>query len=199
MASEKRGWVKWVVGFTLVYLAIFTPIFLSGKNYEFLIYESIVLIVGMLVIFTLKYSNFDKFLLWLLSIWGFLHMLGGAWRIDGAVLYKLKIIELFNGGGDFYILKMDQVIHFYGFMVCGILVFELLTNVMKNKEGLKTLLFVSWIGAMGLGAFNEVIEFTLFNILSNTGVGDVYNTGLDLIFNMFGALFGAFVAYWRSK
>jgi glycopeptide antibiotics resistance protein len=52
---------------------------------------------------------------------------------------------------------------------------------------------------MGFGALNEVIEFIAFITLSKTGVGDVYNTGFDLVFNLLGALAGAFFANYLSK
>jgi hypothetical protein len=34
---------------------------------------------------------------------------------------------------------------------------------------------------------------------TKTGVGDVYNMGLDLVFNLFGALTGAIVGYYWMK
>ena len=61
------------------------------------------------------------------------------------------------------------------------------------------MIFLAWIGSMGLGALNEVVEFIAFASLARTGVGDLYNTGLDLIFNLFGALAGSLIAYWRAK
>ena len=60
-------------------------------------------------------------------------------------------------------------------------------------------IFLSWIGSMGLGALNEVVEFLAFVVLAQTGVGDVYNTGFDLVFNLFGALAGSFIAYSLRK
>ena len=40
-----------------------------------------------------------------------------------------------------------------------------------------------------------MVEFIAFISLAQTGVGDMYNTGLDLIFNLVGAFVGAFVAH----
>ncbi len=91
---------------------------------------------------------------------------------------------------------MDQLIHFYGFLVVAILVYKLISVTGSNLAKYpKLMIFLSWIGSMGLGALNEVVEFLAFVSLDQTGVGDLYNTGLDLIFNLIGALLGAFIAH----
>ena len=125
-------------------------------------------------------------------------MLGGGLKINGETLYRLKIFELINRGGDFYILKMDQLIHFYGFAVAAVVVYQLLALNFKDIKKAKSAVFLAWVGSMGLGALNEVIEFIAFVSLSKTGVGDLYNTGLDLVFNMLGAFIGAIVAARRD-
>ncbi len=199
MKLTKNHWL--LVGFNALYIIPFTLYYLSIGNYEFLIYIAVLVAIALLIVGTLKSTNLDLFALSGLSIWGLLHMLGGGLHINGATLYKFRIIELLNRGGDFYILKMDQVIHFYGFFITAIVVYQLLAPYFSNKKSLKLQIFLAWIGSMGLGALNEVVEFFAFVILSNTGVGDLYNTALDLVFNMFGALIGAFVAsyYLRKK
>ncbi len=189
--------------FNLIYLIIFGVYYLSIKNYEFLWYIGVIVILGLVVGFNLNKKIFDDIILWLLSIWGLVHMVGGGVRIAGTNVYSLKLIDIIDKGGQFYILKMDQVIHFYGFFVCAILVYKLL--MVAGADSLKSpklMVFLSWIGSMGLGALNEVVEFLAFISLDKTGVGDLYNTGLDLIFNLLGALVGAFVArkiYRKNK
>lgn len=86
---------------------------------------------------------------------------------------------------------MDQVIHFYGFGVAAIVVHQLLACRMPERVSGAMLIFLAWIGSMGLGTFNEVVEFLAFVSLDETGVGDIYNTGLDLCFNLAGAVTGA--------
>ena len=54
------------------------------------------------------------------------------------------------------------------------------------------LIFFAAVGSLGLSAVNEIVEFLAFVSIQDTGVGDMYNTGLDLIFNAAGALVGAF-------
>lgn len=181
--------------FNLLYIIPFTLYYLSLKNYEFLIYISVIVFFGLIIGLNLNRSKLDNLVLWLLSIWGLAHLIGGGVRIEGKTVYSLHLIDIIDKGGQFYILKMDQLIHFYGFFVCAILIYQLIiaTGSVASKSP-KLMIFLAWIGSMGLGALNEVVEFIAFIALAETGVGDVYNTGLDLIFNMAGALLGAFVA-----
>lgn len=193
----------YIILFNLLYIIPFTLYYLSLKNYEFLIYISVIVILGLIIGLNLNRSKLDNLVLWLLSIWGLVHLIGGGVRIAGKTVYSLHLIDIIDKGGQFYILKMDQLIHFYGFFVSAILVYQLIiaTGSIASKSP-KLMIFLAWIGSMGLGALNEVVEFIAFVALAETGVGDVYNTGLDLIFNMFGALLGAFVAnkiYKNSK
>lgn len=197
MRYSKSLWA--VIIFNALYIIGFAIYYISIKNYEFLWYILVLLAIAMVVLFTLKKTRLDSLALWGLSIWGLLHMLGGGLKVGESVLYRLKIIELINNGGDFYILKMDQIIHFYGFAVTAIVVFQLLSLGFNIKQRPKLAIFLAWIGSMGLGSLNEIVEFIAFVVIANTGVGDVYNTGLDLIFNMLGALVGAFVGFYHYK
>ncbi len=165
-----------------------------------MIYIAVIAVIGLIIMINLRKTKLDYLALWGLSIWGLLHMVGGGVRILGKTVYRLRLIDIIDRGGDFYILKMDQLIHFYGFAVAAIVVYQLLAPYFKNIEKSKLIVFAAWIGSMGLGALNEVVEFIAFISLSQTGVGDLYNTGLDLVFNLIGALAGAFLARgWERK
>lgn len=197
----KKG-VLAVILFNVFYIISFLFFYGTRGNYEFLSYVGVIILFAILIGTTLNITKFDYFVLWGLSIWGLLHMLGGSLIINGSTLYSLRLFEILDYGGQFYILKMDQVIHFYGFFVAALVVFQLIAPHFKDLENKrKRVIFLSWIGSMGLGALNEVVEFLAFITIEKTGVGDLYNTGLDLIFNMLGAFFGAFVAYylWKIK
>jgi hypothetical protein len=186
--------------FNLAYLIIFGVYYWGIQNYEFLWYIGVIVVLGIVVAFNLHREIFDNLILWLLSVWGLVHMIGGGVRIAGSTVYSLKLIEIINKSDQFYVLKMDQVIHFYGFLVSAILVYKLIIATGANiSKSPKLMIFLSWIGSMGLGALNEVVEFLAFVSLDKTGVGDLYNTGLDLIFNSIGALFGAFIAHKLYK
>ena len=112
----------WILIFNLAYLVIFGAYYLSVQNYEFIWYIAVIVILGAVIAFNLHRGVFDDLILWLLSIWGLVHMIGGGVRIAGSTVYSLKLIEIINKSDQFYILKMDQLIHFYGFFVSAILV-----------------------------------------------------------------------------
>jgi len=185
----------WILIFNVVYLLIFGGYYLNAGNYEFMLYIGVIVILGLFIAANLHKGIFDNAILWMLSIWGLLHMVGGGVRIGGNSVYSLHLIDIIDKGGQFYVLKMDQLIHFYGFFVCAVLVYKLLIATgSDDSKSPKLMVFIAWLGSMGLGALNEVVEFMAFISLDKTGVGDLYNTGLDLIFNLLGALVGAFVA-----
>lgn len=195
----KKG--EWfLVLFNAIYILAYGIYYLFKQDYEFLSYILVIIVIAVIIGLTLKVSKLDYLALWGLSIWGFLHLSGGGIRFNGHSLYSTHLIELINHGGDYYILKMDQVIHFFGFLVTAIVIYELLAPRVKPATSKSLLIFLAWIGSMGLGALNEVIEFLAFLSLKQTGVGDVYNTGLDLIFNLLGAFVGAyFASRWIKK
>ena len=67
-----------LVFFNLAYILALAFYYLSIKNYEFLWYVVVLIFFFLLIGLTLRKTNFDYLILWLLSIWGFLHMAGGG-------------------------------------------------------------------------------------------------------------------------
>lgn len=196
MKLTKMQWA--LVIFTALYLLAFGAYYVSIGDYEFLWYVLVVVLIAGIVVWTLPKSKFSAWVLWGLAIWGFLHMAGGGIQVGDGVLYAYRIIPLFDGGDEFFILKFDQFVHFFGFGVSALLIYELLRNRMKGGY-LGVMLFVSWAGSMGLGALNEIVEFIAVVTFPETGVGGYFNTALDLVFNALGALVGIFVAYLRES
>lgn len=189
---------SWLIVFSVLYIVGFGIYYTSIGNAEFLGYLAVLLIIGGVVIGTAPVSKIKPFTLWLLSLWGLIHMAGGSVRIGDTVLYGLKIFEFIDFGGDFYILKMDQVIHMYGFFVAALVIYQLIKpRISKMHPGL--IIFLAIIGSLGLSAFNEIVEFIAMISVVNNGVGDIYNMGLDLIFNFVGAVLGAFFENWRQN
>ncbi len=183
---------RWLIVFTLAYLLGAAFVYGSRGNWEFIAYLGVTIFIGLIILASARTSGLDHMVLWMLSIWGLLHMLGGVLPVGDTVLYGWKIYPFLDRGGDFYILKMDQVIHFYGFMTAAIVMHQLIARRSIANVHPGMLIFFAAVGSLGLSAVNEIIEFLAFVILEDTGVGDMYNTGLDLIFNAAGALVGAF-------
>jgi putative membrane protein len=188
---------RWLISFTVFYLMVAAGFYSARGNFEFMAYLGVTLFIGLLILATATKSGLDRLVLWMLTLWGFLHMLGGLLPVGDVVLYGWKIYPFIDRGGDFYILKMDQVIHFYGFMTAAVAMHQMIgkRSVAAVHPGM--LIFFATMGSLGLSAVNEIIEFIAFVNLEETGVGDIYNMGFDLIFNAAGALVGAVWQQWR--
>ena len=186
-ASEKA------VGlFTLAYVLGFTLWFLSIGNFEFIVYIVTMGALIALVTFSLRTAEYPMPMLWALSIWGLAHMAGGGVPVAGSVLYNLPLIPIFENA-QMIILKYDQLVHAYGFGVTAWVLHHLMTRHFPETKGTATALTYPALGAMGLGAVNEIIEFSAVLMVPDTNVGGYYNTALDLCFNAGGAVVAVFL------
>lgn len=176
-----------VLVFTLIYLIPFTIYFLSTGNAEFIWYVAIVVLLFILVFSTMHKSHLTHPITWLLSIWAMLHLAVGSIQVGGGTLYSLQLLPIYNGGGEFIILKFDQALHAYGFAVATLLVFHFLRRWIENPYRL-SVYPVAILAGMGLGVVNEIAEFGAVLLFENTGVGGYINTSLDLVFNTLGAI-----------
>ena len=166
--------------FNLAYLSLFCFLFTSIKNYEFLLYVATVAFFVIFIGYLHLKFNFNPAILIGLSLWGFLHMLGGFVRIGDGVLYGYQIIDKF--------LRFDQLVHMYGFGMATLFAYYILRpslNVRVRPISVSVLLV--FIG-MGLGSLNEIIEFAAVLAFPGTGVGGYYNTLWDMVFNTVGAI-----------
>lgn len=192
-----------LVVFNLIYIVGFAVYYLYKQNYEFMLYIGVLVFLFALVVWFQRKVNFPKLVLWLLSIWGLLHMLGGGLRLpNGSVLYRWIPFEFYNAHdplGEFVILKFDQVLHFYIYFVISFVLAHLLFFITKEKVKPLYFYFFVAIGSMGLSVVNELIEFAAVVVSPNTGVGGYYNTLLDLVFNTLGAVTGSFAHFWTRK
>ena len=173
--------------FTLAYVLGFTIWFLSIGNFEFIVYIVTMAILIGLVAFSLRVAEYPAAMLWALTVWGLAHMAGGGVPVNGSVLYNLHLIPVVETT-QYFILKYDQVVHAYGFGVTAWLLHHLMTRHFPETRGTKTAYVFSALGAMGLGAANEIIEFSAVLLVPDTNVGGYYNTALDLCFNAMGAI-----------
>jgi hypothetical protein len=187
-----------VVSFTLLYLLIASLFSWRLQNWEFVFYVFVVLIIGLLVMNINKKIHFSTGILWCLSAWGLMHMLGGlisipeAWPHNGehAVLYSLWLIpDLF---------KYDQLVHGYGFGVGTWACWQALAPIVAGKKENITEIVLAVLAANGLGAANEIIEFFATLVIPSTNVGGYINTGWDLVFNLLGSLVAAAII-WFGK
>jgi hypothetical protein len=178
--------------FTLAYVLGFTAWFLSIGNFEFVVYIATMVALVALVVLSLRKAEYPGPMLWALSIWGLAHMAGGGVPVAGSVLYNLHLVPLVETE-QYFILKYDQLVHAYGFGVTAWLLHHLLTRHFPETRGTATAYVYPALGAMGLGALNEMIEFSAVLMVPDTNVGGYYNTALDLCFNAGGAVFAMLI------
>lgn len=174
-----------VVGFGLYYVRSF--------NYEFIAYAVSIVFIIVLLYSTLHLTRFPTYIIAGVTIWGILHMMGGSVPTPDGIFYKYHIVTLFDGGGDFYILKMDQVIHAFLYGFVALMFYHLLREVVGIRTHGVFVGFVAVFAAAGFSIVNEIIEFIAAVTLPETGVGGYENTVLDLIFNLSGALIAILV------
>jgi len=187
-----------VLFFSLAYIVPFSLYYISIKDFEFLWYIAVLLIFLLLILFTVHKTHFTPLILWGLSIWGLLHMAGGAVPIGDGVLYSYKLIDI-AGNGEFTILKFDQVVHAFGFGVATLVAHHLMAPRWAPSAS-KTLLYVAAaLVGMGLGSINEIVEFIAVVTFPETGVGGYFNTALDLVFNSIGAMGAALFLALKNK
>jgi putative membrane protein len=182
--------LKILVSITMLVLIGFLIKAFLAKNYEFLGYWIVLVILFFVVISIREKFKLPIISIWLFSIWSILHMAGGLIKINGTRLYDTILIPLI--GDPFFILKFDQVIHAYCYVAITMIVYFAMKNYMKDK---KALFFFSVLAGVGVGVANEIIEFGMV-VFANAAaaVGGYYNNALDFIFNLIGALIGAHFA-----
>lgn len=191
---------KIIGAITAIYILIFSVAYMLQGNIEFLAYIAVLIIIAGIIWKTLPDTKLDSLALSGLSLWGILHLAGGGVKLsNGGVLYGLHLINIIDKGGQFFILKYDQFVHFLGFAVTAIVIFQILQPRFKSQVSKKMLYFITIISALGLSAANEVIEFAAFLSIPDTWVGDFYNLALDLVFNTLGAITGTIISVFRLR
>lgn len=179
---------------THLVVLFFLVVYIMQENYEFIGYAAAAIALFWLVLYLYKKYNIPFIVLVGFSIWLFLHMLGGT-TINGIWMYGLMLINIV--GEPLFILKYDQVIHLYCYLVVGAMLFYITKKHVKKIT--PTTIFLIILAGIGVGALNEIFEFSMVLVLASTGVGDYYNTSLDLVFNALGAIIGVLTANYYSK
>ena len=161
--------------------------YMQALNYEFLAYVATIAVVVGVLYGTLKHSRFPTYIIAGITIWGLLHMLGGSVQTVDGVLYAYRIFPFFDGGGEFYILKYDQVVHAFLYGVVGLMFLHLLREIAGIRTHAVMIAFVAVFAAAGFSIINEIVEFIAAVNIPDNGVGGYHNTVLDMIFNLGGA------------
>ena len=96
----------------------------------------------------------------------------------------------------------DQVVHAYGFGVATWVCWQGIRAAIRRRGGDAVptlgLMVLAATSGMGLGALNELIEFSATLLMAETNVGGYMNTGWDLVANFVGAAAAATVIGLRG-
>lgn len=176
-----------VIGFSALYLFLGGLYFLRDFNHEFMIYVAVIVAIFAGVFTTLRTTQFPLWMLWLLSVWGVMHVAGGLVQTVDGVLFAYKIYPFLDYGGDFYVLKYDQVVHMYLYALVALMSY----HTLRVPFGIAGKTFLVALAAsmisLGISGLNEIMEFLIAVTLERNGVGGYENAMLDLIFNLSGA------------
>ena len=152
---------KAVMLFSALYIVLGGLYFLQDLNFEFVIYVAVIVAAFALLFGTLPITRFPTYILWLISIWGLLHILGGSIPTSDGVLFAYRIYPFMDHGGEFYILKYDQVVHAYLYGVMTVVFHHVLTKTLRSTGPLWMTLLVASMASMGVSALNEIMEFLI--------------------------------------
>lgn len=197
MQLLKSHWV--VIGFTVAYLLTGGVFFFQDSNLEFVIYVGVIIAAFAVLFGTLSATKFPSYILWLISIWGLLHVLGGSVMTPDGVLFAYRIYPFLDLGGEFYILKYDQVVHAYLYGVMALVFLHVVRRTLAARGPLWIMVVLALMASMGVSAMNEIMEFLIAINLEQHGVGGYENAMLDLVFNFSGAVLALVLLYLFQK
>ena len=182
----------WFTAFSASYAVVLVVIGFGSFPVRTVTYGAIVLLDFLVVSAVNRRVALPGWILWGLSIWGLMHMVGGlvSWESSGnGIVYGIWLIP--------GVLRYDQLTHFFGFaMGTAVCWFPLQVRTPQwDAPAVKAL--VAGLMGMGLGALNEVVEFASIYAVPEQQVGGLENLGWDLIYNLMGCTaMGLFL--WRQ-
>ncbi|RME52549.1 DUF2238 domain-containing protein [Candidatus Woesearchaeota archaeon] len=189
--------VAFVVNYVLAVLLGLLSI-IVGKS-EFLIYAGVLLFVAVLLHVSDRFASFHPVALWGFSVWAVLHIVGGLGKIGQTRVYDFVLIRLV--GEPYSILRYDQFVHFYCYVVIALLLGSVVQRVVAKDAHWFTVAFILVLASTGIGALNEIVEFLPVVLFNSPGPGGYVNTALDLIANFLGSIVGSavFLTWLRRR
>jgi hypothetical protein len=178
--------------FTITYLLVASYFAYQLRNYEFIFYIGVVVLLGCITLVIHAKHSLSKGALWCLSAWGLLHMVGGLVPLPAGLSYSGTKAVFYSWWIVPDYLKYDHVLHAFGFGVATWVCWQLLKQSLRVITPRWSMLTLCVLAGMGLGAANEVIEFFVVLLVPETNVGGYENTSWDLVANVVGCTFAAF-------
>lgn len=188
---------KFIIIFTILFTLVFSFYdFIRGRrgNLEFLLYTTSVLLLLNIGIYLHRKVQFPEYLVMGLSLYGLLHILGGALVWDGTRLYEKSFL--------FSTLRYDNFIHIIGSLMGALVIHTWLyrEDAASSAENYFIYYFGVFLATLGLGVLNEIVELigVIFFQLQDK-VGDYLNNAVDLVYNTIGAIIGILVIDLKKR
>lgn len=184
MFSVEKKYIP-LLAFNSLVVLFFGSQFLSPLNAEFLIYVWVVILFASIITYTHKFVRYSSPMLYLLSLWIFLHLAWGTLDSNGMIWYEKMIFPISE---RYSLIRYDQIIHMFGFFTATVLSYEIIKSQLKNARLNFGVLTILAMAGCGFGALNEVIEFFVDQSVEMSWVGGYINTSVDLVVNLIGSI-----------
>ena len=185
----------WFSGFSAAYAVALFAVGFGRFPVRAVTYLVIVVLDFVVVAILNRRVGLPGWVLWSLSAWGLMHMVGGLVPFEpstNGIVYGVWLVPR--------MLRFDQLTHMLGFaMATAACWYGLEARSTAEARPAGKALMAGLMG-MGLGALNEVVEFASIYAVPEQQVGGLENMGWDLIFNLMGCtLMGLWLTLTSSK
>jgi uncharacterized membrane protein YjdF len=122
-----------------------------------------------------------------LAVDALVHLAGGLVQVGTGGLYNVGLGAT-SGSWHTRLLQYDHGAHAFGSFLGAVALWVLLAPPAVDGARRRELIVLCVLAGMGIGAFNELIEFIATLAHAGAHVGGYNNTGWDLVSNTVGAL-----------
>jgi uncharacterized membrane protein YjdF len=167
-----------MVGFGVYGFAVGAP---STPAYELSVAALVVVVV------MVRKAPLPGALVIALAVDALVHLAGGLVQVGGSGLYNVGIGATSSSWHSRF-LQYDHGAHAFGSFLGALALWVLLAPPAPDAARRRELTVLCVLAGMGIGAFNELIEFIATLAHAGAHVGGYDNTGWDLVSNTVGAL-----------
>ena len=177
--------MKYSIVFAYTLVGVLLVLSVWNGNSEFIFYGFTTLGIVLFLHLIDRVVDFREWIVWMFDLWLLGHIAGGLLVIGESYLYSVVLVPLV--GEPYSILKFDQLMHWYCYLVVALLIYSLAIKYFRTDSQL-LLIGVVVLAAAGVGGLNEVVEFLATVFIEEVNVGGYENTAIDIVANMLGAI-----------
>lgn len=172
----------WFTAVSATYALAVSALALQWFPSRSLIYLVLLMLDFLIVAILNRRVSLPSWVLWGLSAWGFMHIVGGLIPTDRSLDRVFYEVWLLPG-----LLRYDQLTHAFGFGMATAACWYAIDARVAPDAAPEGKAVMAVLMGLGLGALNEVVEFLSTFVLPQQHVGDFENMGFDLVFNLIGS------------